>query len=181
MLRLIVIGLLSLFLLLPVVRAETFAVSEILTADPDGLFSAVIDTKHGFGYFGTGQPNDFGSGRIVKVDLFSFRVVGSLSLKPGEDNLLAGVIDPDKGYAYFTTQIVPSHPATIVKIDLSTFTEVGSLTVSDTEFFCLCTAVIDTTHGFAYFGTSTEPGRVLKMDLSSFRIVSWLRSFRCLQ
>src|SRR2546422_3943241 len=173
-LQCIAIVLLGLFLSLPIARAQTFAVSGTLTVDPDGLFSAVIDTKHGFAYFGTGFPGDFGFGRIVKVDLSSFRAVRILSLRTGEDNLVAGVIDPENGYAYFTTGTFPTHPSRIVKIGLANFMEVDSLGLSPDEFSCLCTAIIDTENGFAYFGTFSEPARVLKVDLSSFRIVDSL-------
>ncbi len=35
-------------------------------------------------------------------------------------------------------------------------------------------AGIDTVHGFAYFGTATDPGMIIKVDLSTFKVVATL-------
>jgi hypothetical protein len=54
----------------------------------------------------------------------------------------------------------------VVKVRLSDFTRVGSLTLNTGEYG-LRSAVIDTANGFAYFGTGTSPGKVVRVDLSA--------------
>ena len=50
-----------------------------------------------------------------------------------------------------------------MKVRLSDFTRVGALTLQSGEDW-LYSAVIDTANGFAYFGTMTWPGIVVKVE-----------------
>jgi len=52
-------------------------------------------------------------------------------------------------------------------------TVVGTLTLTGGEDI-LSTAVIDTANGFAYFGTGTVPGKIVKVRLSDFTRVGAL-------
>src|SRR2546425_857842 len=157
-LQCIAIVLLGLFLSLPIARAQTFAVSGTLTVDPDGLFSAVIDTENGFAYFGTfSEP-----ARVLKVDLSSFRIVDSLTLRQGDDDLNSAVIDPIHGFAYFGT-----FNGRIVKVNLHSFKEVRSVALNGADLGApLTSAVIDPQNGFAYFG---DYRTVTKIRLSSLQ------------
>lgn len=47
------------------------------------------------------------------------------------------------------------------------FTRVSSITFNSGEDIPTC-AAIDTTNNFAYFGTATVPGMIIKVDLSTF-------------
>jgi hypothetical protein len=149
------------------VRLSDFTRVGTLTLDAGGggLHSAVIDMANGFAYFGTGsQP-----GEVVKVQLSDFTHVATLTLNPSEGCLRSAVIDSDTGNAYFGTacENSASRPAKVIKVKLSDFTRVGALTLYAGEDD-LRSAVIDTTSGFAYFGTYTSPGKVVKVRLSDF-------------
>lgn len=155
------------------IRLSDFTrVGAIQLASPsqDFILSAVIDVSHGFAYFGTDQFPAV----ISKVRLSDFTEVGSLVLNGGnfgEDEAASAVIDPAGGFAYFGTL---DTPAVVVKVRLSDFSENMSLTLNGSETF-LEGAVIDTTHGFAYFagdnGFDGPQGVVVKVQLSTMREV----------
>jgi len=134
-----------------------------LNTGENNIGSAVIDAGNGFAYFGMlNSP-----GIVVKVRLSDFSHVGVLTLNPGEDNLWSAVIDTGNGFVYFGTYTWPGPPSQgrIVKVRLSDLTRVGALTLNPGEdrFF---SAVIDVSGGFAYFGTSTSPGIVVKVNVA---------------
>jgi hypothetical protein len=135
----------------------------ILEAGEDYVQCGVIDTAKGFAYFGT----YFGT--IVKINLSTFTRSDHLATS-SENCFTSAVIDTVNGFAYFGSYTLPGK---IVKVDLgygdpfSTFTQVGTLTLEAGENY-LTSAVIDAASGFAYFGTSTPPGRVVKIRLSDF-------------
>jgi hypothetical protein len=121
-------------------------------ASDAGAGAAVTDGT--FGYFGTGES----PAKVIKVDLNSMAVVGSLTLNSGENSVRSAVIDGT--HAYFGTN---TSPGRVVKVALSTLTRVGAVTLGSGENELRC-AVTDGTHG--YFGTDTAPGRVVKVDLA---------------
>ena len=94
--------------------------------------------------------------------------VGAVTLNTGEDAVSAAVIDEGAGYAYFGTY---TSPARVVKVALGAGanppTRVGALTLNTGEDYVAGAAVIDTTPGYAYFGTYTSPGRVVKVALGA--------------
>src|SRR2546425_11789528 len=81
----------------------TFARMGGLTLPPRAFDfpSAVIDSAHGFAFFGT----DTSPGRVVEVKLSDFTRVDILTLPSGEDHLTSAVIDSVDAVhaAYFAT------------------------------------------------------------------------------
>src|SRR5881628_3846865 len=87
-----------------------------------GLFTtAIIDTVNGFAYFGTVF------GVVVKVDLSSFTVAGTLAL-PNSFGLFGSAIDTS-GFGYFSSGVFG--PGTIYKIKLSTLTLANTLALPE--------------------------------------------------
>ncbi len=133
-----------------------------------GILSGVIDTDRGFAYFGTNTS----PAKVVKVRLADFTRVGAVTLQSGESRLTSAVIDMANGFAYFGTD---TSPGIVVKIDLQAADfaadgRVGAVTLEDGGIGQdgedrLRSAVIDTTNNFAYFGTYTGPGKVVKMNV----------------
>lgn len=157
------------------IRLSDFVVYDLLQLklSDSSLASAVIDSERGFAYFGT---NPFGPASIVRIRLSNFTRVDALNLTAGEDGLPTAVIDEKNGFAYFGTYGnreggVCCGPATIVQVRLSDFTRVGTLVLKSGET-ALGSAVIDTLHGFAYFGTLTRPGIVVSVQLSAQSLLS---------
>ncbi|MBI3088306.1 MAG: filamentous hemagglutinin N-terminal domain-containing protein [Candidatus Omnitrophica bacterium] len=143
-----------------------------LASGENDLRSAVIDPGAGFAYFGTYTS----PGIVVKVRLSDFTRNAALTFNSGENLLVSAVIDPGAGFAYFGTY---TSPGIVVKVRLSDFTRVGALTLNagpppSTAENILSSAVIDTTNGFAYFGTGQSPGKVVKINLATFTRVGAL-------
>jgi predicted RNA-binding protein with TRAM domain len=154
-----------------------------LGAGEDSIAAAVIDPSAGFAYFGT----DALPGVVVKVRLSDFTRVGTLTLGAGEDHLWCGVIDQAAGFAYFGTasgmvikvrlsDLTKAGTLTLdpgenrlwsaVKVRLADFSRGGAITLGTGQDYLEC-AVIDPTGGFAYFGTYTSPGIIVRVPLSS--------------
>jgi len=152
-----------------------------LNAGENLLTSAVIDPSAGYAYFGTYTS----PGRVVKIDLSPFSRVGAVTLNAGEDYLLnsavidstagyayfgtdtySAVIDPTAGYAYFGTFTDPA--GQVVKVALgagaSPPSRVSAVTLNAEED-SLLSVVIDPSAGYAYFGTGSYPGRVVRVGL----------------
>ncbi len=124
-----------------------------------GLASAVVDSVGGFAYFG-----DL-SGNIHKVNLATFTEDPSSPMSGcGTGALYTGLIDTVGQKAYFVNDF--SNPATVAKVDLATFTCDGSLTL-DSGDAQIQSGVIDPAGAFAYFGTETFPGKIVKVDLAN--------------
>jgi len=128
-----------------------------LLAAESALASGVIDSTEGFVYFGTEL------GHVIKIRLSDFTRVGALALNPEMYWLSSAIIDPAHGFAYFGSlspgMVTPTSPGSrIIKVRLSDLTLVSELTLQVGEVF-LHSAVIDSTNGFAYFGTDTQPGK----------------------
>lgn len=149
------------------INLRTFTRESVLTF-PQGdnnLTAAVIDPLKKLAYFGT----DTKPGRVIKVNLANFTRVGAIPLPTGEDFLKSAVIDSKEGFAYFGTDTTPGN---VVKINLTNFTRENALKLDPGNEF-LISAVIDTppgdtAPGFAYFGTDTAPGKVIKVSLNNF-------------
>ena len=142
---------------------------------------SVIDTEAPggtFAYFSTYTSPSF----VIKVKLSNMSRAGTLKLQQGEEWLASAVIDPAGGFVYFGTGApsfgTGSATGAITKIRLSDFTKVGTLVLNPGEGN-LCSAVIDTANGFAYFGAGTNeqgpaPGIIIKVRLSDFTRVAAL-------
>jgi len=139
---------------------------------------AVIDTTNSRAFFGLGGS----PGRVVKISLGTGNnpptrvAIASFSSSQGENGTGAGIIDIENGYCYFTTgNVLPSR---LVKLELGSVdgppVRIAAL---NGELFGYSftgfsggpdVSAIDTVNGYAYFGmsgTSSTPGRVVKMAL----------------
>src|SRR2546427_175621 len=142
---------------------------------------SVIDTEAAggtFAYFSTYTSPSF----VIRVKLSNMSRAGTLKLQQGEEWLSSTVIDPAGGFVYFGTGApslgTGSATGAITKIRISDFTKVGTLVLNPGEGN-LCSAVIDTANGFAYFGAGTNeqgpvPGIIVKVRLSDFTRVAAL-------
>ncbi len=123
--------------------------------------SALIDAANGFAYVGTSR-------HIVKVDLSTFTRVDAIQLEPDEGDPHAGVIDTINGFAYFNLQ----GPGQLIKIDLAPFSRVpGVLNLSVNNPHA---GFIDDTSTYAYWSADDVPGRLAKVELSTFTEVDVL-------
>lgn len=142
---------------------------------PGSSLAGVIDTSDSdpanhYAYFEcTGTPD-----QIVKVSLATFTIVGSGPLAAGETAFRRGVIDTGHGYAYFVGPAAEAAPPVVVKIALSAGSaapsRVGAVQL-DSIAHGMGSAVIDTTHGYAYFGTyygaNSVPATIFKVALGA--------------
>jgi hypothetical protein len=120
--------------------------------------SAVIDEANGFAFFGT----DTAPGQVVKVNLSTFTVTGTITLPTSESNLASAVLVP--GAILFGTATTPGK---VVRIDLATFTRTGALTLEPGED-TLRAAAYDPSIGNAYFLTDQTPGAVVRIHADPF-------------
>ncbi len=155
--------------------------------------SAVIDAANGYAYFGTyNNVSNLVPAKVYKVALGAGNamptLVGSLTLDAGERELSTALIDPANGFAYFGTD--HTYPAKIFQIQLGAGAalpiETGVLQLQGGtqsnppdgqnvnnspetlygEVF-LQSSVIDLSRGYAYFGTDSNHGQVVKVALPS--------------
>jgi uncharacterized repeat protein (TIGR01451 family) len=143
-----------------------------------------IDIAHGYLYATIYNVGSVGSG-IIKCSFGTGgngpAFVAGAPIKPPEVSLLSAVSDPAAGYAYFGTSSCMSCvrgygssngtalAGTIVKMKFnngSAPTRLGSLMLNYGEDV-LYTAAIDTTNKYAYFGTDTAPGKIIKVALGT--------------
>ncbi len=149
--------------------------------------TAGIDAGNGVAYFGTYGAADTGSDRIIKIALGASGQaparLGHLQLAVGEILLSTGVIDAASGFAWLGNDLC--YPANIFKVDLATFSETSDLTLQggdavpppngvndfdspETKYgeVFLQSSVIDPNRGYAFFGTDSSAGQVVKVALS---------------
>jgi filamentous hemagglutinin family protein len=132
-----------------------------LSTGEDSLRAVLIDTINNYLYVGTNTS----PGIVVKIDLASFTRVGSLTLNSGENLIRTAVIDAANDYAYFACDVSPGR---VVKIKLSDLSRVDALTFTTNKENGILSSTIDTTAGYAYFGTNfPTPSRVVKVSLGS--------------
>jgi hypothetical protein len=139
------------------------------------LSAAAFDSGTGFGYFVSSQAPSV-------VEMFPARNGGigsptsGLTFQAGQNWVGTAVIDSTNHFAYFGTQTSPS---IVVKVQIPDGVSVTSMTIissitlpSGLDF--LSASVIDTTNGFAYFGSSAATGAVAKIQLSNFTLAGTL-------
>jgi hypothetical protein len=129
---------------------------------------SAVDLVDGFVYIWTKSAPV----HLLKVNLRNFKREGALSFNAEHGRVTFCVIDPLRTYAYFGTE---GAPAKIIKVQLSNLTHAGILTLAAGENN-IVSGVIDmadnsNTPGYAYFGTNTSPGRIVKVDLAQFERV----------
>jgi hypothetical protein len=141
-------------------------VSALVAGGP--VATAAIDVDSGFAYFGS-----YG-GILAKIRLSDFAPVENLTLNASESGINALLVDPDAGYAYFSTNTGFSNStpsSAIVKVRLSDYTRTDTLTLNPADGIVV-TGVMDSEGGFAYFGTFGTyfgaPGNVIRVRLSDF-------------
>ena len=144
-----------------------------LNNDETVIESAVIDPAHGLAYLGVYDLLNTETRKIVKMDVSPshFARLDALTLEYYHGTGPA-VIELAKGYAYFggatywrngvvKVDVNPAHPFAVVGYTFPTDVSGEKNMVS---------AVIDTTHGIAYFGTETDPGIVIRIKLDSYNL-----------
>ncbi|MGQ4489202.1 S8 family serine peptidase [Streptomyces sp. SAS_281] len=128
------------------------------------LHAAAVDPAGRYAYFGSDNAMDPLPGYITKVDLKTFKKVGTLSVGIGQKLLQDAVIDPAGKYAYFAAA---ADPGRVIRVDLATFTLDRILVLGEGERN-IRSALMDPSGKYAYFGTGTNPGRLVKVDLATF-------------
>lgn len=139
-----------------------------LTKDDGTPRVSAIDTINNYGYLGNIINLAGGSNSIVRLDLSVSppKRVQAIFLP---DNLSpsGAVVDEVNGYAYFGLGY-PGQTPKIVKVDINpsrTFKIVGEVLLDPVLEQGPRGAVIDPAGGYAYFFSSTTPGRLIKIDL----------------
>jgi len=138
-----------------------------------------------FAYFGTAKSS---AERVVEINLSNFTKTGSrvfpdMGMGDGLEAHIAmfttAVVDPKNRYAYLgAASVDDAHPASgeylaseaygndVVGLDLLTLYS-RSLKFSYGNHGVRC-AVIDPSHHYAYFGLDSVPGKIVKVNLSTF-------------
>lgn len=136
-----------------------------LTYDQGTPLSGVIDQARGYAYFSGGRAS-LDPGTVMKIALGSGdvppRLVGTIEFEESELTPLAGVIDPDAGYAYFHTG------NKVVKVALGSGDDVPirvGAAILDVSDGVAGSGMIDPEAGYAYYGSATAIARVVKVAL----------------
>ena len=137
------------------IRLSDFTQAGNLTLSQCCMVSSMIDSAGGYAYFGTGGAT------VDRISLSNFTLAGTLAT-PSRVSITSAVINSTEGYAWFGTKF--NNPAEIFTIRLADFAMVNSLTMNTGESN-LGPAVIDPAGAYAYFGTATSPGIVLKVKV----------------
>jgi len=135
--------------------------------------ATVIDPAGDYAYVGTRgsyvshfRPSSWYTAQVLKIDLDTFALVGTLDMNLEEESAMfaPALMDPSGAFAYFTFHRALG--ARVVKIDLSTFERVGHVTLDGFDEGEIGSGVTDLAGDFAYYGTTySNPGRILKVDL----------------
>jgi len=129
------------------------------------FYAGAIDTGSGFAYFSGGTTTASGPAVVSKIRLSDLVRTDGLTLSQGENLPSTAVLDDQQGFAYFGCK------GRIVKVRLSDFSRVGAATFDPSPYASGPTcSVIDIDDGFAYFGIPSYPGRIYRLDLTSFNL-----------
>jgi hypothetical protein len=140
------------------VRLADFTSLGYLQLSQGGYYalSAAYDPA-GFAFFG-----GYNAGAsIYKTRLSDFTVVGELPLSESKGRVGAIAIDSERGLGFFAVYNYPGW--TLLKVRLENMQLLGEtpLGAGDGEPSCALPRVVG---GYAYFGTNTNPGRVIRVD-----------------
>jgi hypothetical protein len=106
-------------------------VTNLVIGEGVGVNCSAIDILNGFLY----SANHYENPAIIrKISLDTFTLTSSLTLRVGEANVAAMLIDAENGFLYVGLN---TDPATVVKIELDTFTEVSTVTHNDLTYVCI--------------------------------------------
>ena len=104
--------------------------------------------------------------RISKVDLDAFALVDALELEAFEFHAAATLVSPDGAYAYLG--VGPFSTAnSVVKVDLDAFERLGVLRMPNNTERNFKSGAIAPDGSRAYFGASTNPGRLVEIALGA--------------
>jgi len=156
----------------------------IVADQPSNLTAAAIDAAHGYAYFGTYSS----PGTVIKVALGEGdalpTTVDTITLDDGDNDLVSAAIDTVNGYAYFGANTVPGAVA-VIKVALGALDDppakVDSVSLNGGEDN-LMSSVIDPVNGYAYFGTNSSPGDVIKISIApkaQFRLEYGAKETNC--
>ncbi|TMI29520.1 hypothetical protein E6H27_08295 [Candidatus Bathyarchaeota archaeon] len=133
-----------------------------------GAFTtAIVDTVNGYAYFGSFFSINGQGSVIVKVNLSTFTVTGTLQPPNGLD-LFGSTMDTN-GFGYFSTfaAYVGASPEGIFKIRLSDLTLSKTLMVGTPMG---ATPLMDGSNTFSYWPTLTNPGSILRVRNSDLTL-----------
>jgi PKD repeat protein len=134
-------------------------------ANEDDFNACAIATDNVCGYFATyTRPTT-----IVKINLAAMTRVEALTLATGENFGGACVLDSNNRYLYVGTQ---TGPATVTRIDVGANPLVNNMAVTGQVQFSsgentIWGAAIDSADQDTYWGCYTNPGRLVKVDISA--------------
>lgn len=160
----------------------TFSRADALVIEPSNytaLHSPLMAPSGAYLYYGSTRRvmvTPSYDGRIVRIDLGTFTFVDDLELSRQIGSPRSAVIAPDGAYAYVSAAPYGEsyYAGRVVKVALADLSLVDVLDLEirgEDEFH---SAVIDPDGRYAYFGTDTEPGIVVKVDLATFKRVGAL-------
>ncbi len=132
-------------------------VSTIVGTSGHGFYqSAVLDTVNNKAFFGCGS-GVAPSGCIDVIDLTTFSLTAFIVTNSGLTDFRSAVIDPLNSLAYFGSH---TEPAAVVDLNTATLVNFNSYLTSGNSF--LASAIIDTTSGLIYWGTTS--GKVIRTN-----------------
>jgi hypothetical protein len=110
--------------------------------------------------------------RLYPVNLTAFGLLPYMDLRNYRENQLQSAIkDPNSNFAYFGTYEAYSGStagARIVKVQTNpTLTYYGSFALEDESVYQLSCAMVDSIGKYAYFGSDTAPGKIVKLDITT--------------
>lgn len=134
-----------------------------LTLDGAGLFAdtAVLDGVRGYLYL-TAHDTE----AIARVRLSDYSYDGTIRLDEGY-HVVASALDPSSDYAYFASSNEDGSAGQIIRLSLADATISGTLVLAPEDGIAV-SAVVDAAGDYAYFGTNTQPGKVIQVRRSDF-------------
>jgi hypothetical protein len=154
------------------VNLTTFVVDSTLNLTPTNAraISCVIDTENGFLYVILDRRSSSYSSWLVKINLATFTESASIEI-PLDRMFDTAIIDNTQSYLY----CAGTHGLNryIWKIRLSDFTVVDTLTIPIelvTSYYNFRGYAIDSASEYLYLGDDSDPGAVVKINLSTFAV-----------
>jgi hypothetical protein len=144
------------------VKVDLVTQLAVASAPVGNILSAVIDPLGNFAYYGTDTS-------IVKVNLKTMTVHGSIILPNPEFDVQCALMDLEGNYAYFGVRLFLGPPppfySRIIQVDLKTFTRKAQLDLNiDENVSC---AVLDQQGVFGYFGCNNLGAQVIRVHLTT--------------
>ena len=134
-----------------------------LSLDGAGLFvdAAVTDGVRGYLYL-TAHDTE----AIARVRLSDHSYDGTIRLDAGY-HVVTSALDPSSDYAYFALGNEDGSKGQIMRLSLADGTISGTLDLTHEDGIAV-SAVVDAMGAYAYFGTNTQPGKVIQVRRSDF-------------